>query len=283
MKRAISGFVALSCLWSGAADAADLSLDLKPVTPWHVEWADNNCTLALGFGDKDAPFIMRFEQFAPTSSFQLVLIGKELRGSINGTGIALAYGDRPPYLIDDYVTHGKNSDGSLALFVTSSLAVYEPGSTHPGKVTPEMEKEITKVTVSWGVRKIVLNSGPLDKPFEALRKCTEDMVRTWGLDPAQQATLSRKALPSPATVQYLQNRYPRDLAFMGKQGLVNLRMLVDAEGRPSNCKIQRSYSDAKFEQVACKVFTEHASFTPAADAQGNNVASYYTTTINWKL
>lgn len=42
---------------------------------------------------------------------------------------------------------------------------------------------------------------------------------------------------------------------LGKQAVVNFRLTVDEIGKPSACKIQRSYNDKAFDNATCDAST----------------------------
>jgi outer membrane biosynthesis protein TonB len=71
------------------------------------------------------------------------------------------------------------------------------------------------------------------------------------------------------------------MAIMGKQALVNFRLSVRAQGVPTACEVQSSYNDKKFDEVTCAALMRRARFSPALDAKGQPVLSYFLRTVCW--
>lgn len=149
-------------------------------------------------------------------------------------------------------------------------------------MTAATEAMIRTIKISIYGHERVFKTGPLDKPFEALRKCTDNLVSTWGLDPKQQATLSERPRPRSSPGGWLApNDYPSSMRMRGKQAQVNFRLSVSAEGAPTACEVQSSYNDKTFDDVTCRVLMRRARFSPALDAKGQPVPSFYLNTVRW--
>jgi hypothetical protein len=54
------------------------------------------------------------------------------------------------------------------------------------------------------------------------------------------------------------------------------RLLIDANGKPTNCHINWATLDKPLNDKICATLLEKASFTPAKDASGQAVSSYWT-------
>lgn len=190
------------------AAAAQSVVTLSPVTPWNVDWTPTTCTLRRGFADRELPDMLTIERFGPTDQFQLTLGSKALAGYKQGQRIWLHYkaGERSPVF---GAMPGKSQSGKAFLLISS--ASLDPAfgqkddQEHPAdnqlRVTPAREAEIKQIAVEFGSRTVVFDTGSLGKAFAALRTCTDDLVASWGLKPAQQSRLSArlKPLSSPGT------------------------------------------------------------------------------------
>jgi hypothetical protein len=263
-------------------------VELAPVTPWHVDWTDRTCVLDRGFGSKEALTVLRFERVAPTSSFQLSLLGRAL-GPGDGsarTTVRLGFGTpKPTNSIEAQL--GTTHLGTplvtvpLVLIGNTSLRTAERGADTP-PVTPADEAAVRIVSIAVNGRAMTFLTGPMDHAFAALRKCTDDLVRTWGLDPVQQSTLSKPVEPTSYPGSWLKsNDYPAGMLMKGAQALVAFRLMVDIAGLPTACEIDRSYGDAPFQKATCRALMLHARFRPALDAKGAPIASYYINTVRW--
>lgn len=256
---------------------------LKPVTNWYVEWTPTTCSLKRGFGDKQQMHVLVLEQFAPGDTFQLTVIGKELGRLQQEAPIEIQYGNGEKFRIRTPLL-GRTTERERSLFIsTTSLARLDddPDSRH-APVTVQQEAAATSIKLHWSGRILTFETGPLDKAFNELRKCTSDLVKTWNLDPAQQASLADRPRPRTSPNTWLRSSdYPRSMAMMGKQALVNFRLLVDAAGKPTGCQVQRSYNDKQFDEITCRRLMERATFEPARDTAGNAVSSYYANTVVW--
>jgi TonB family protein len=124
----------------------------------------------------------------------------------------------------------------------------------------------------------------MDKPMAALRKCTDELVEHWGLDAEAQRHLTRKAAPASDPGTWISSEeYPSNLLARGVQGLVQFRMIVNAEGHPTSCTIQQSTRPVEFDETVCRVLMRRARFDPALDAQGKPITSYWRSTVHFMI
>lgn len=261
--------------------------ELRPITPWNVDWAEKTCVMRRGFGDQANPLILQIERFAPGDRFQLLLTGKRLRGFAPPQRLSLEYGvGGYVHTIEGYMV-GETKGGFATVFISSSairgLTEGEPESFVP--VTPEQEAAVGQISF-YRIRgkKIVLKTGSLGPVFVAMRKCADQLVESWGLNPLQQSRLTRPATPKSNPGSWLKpSDYPAGALFAGAQAIVNFRVTVDETGMPVACELQRSYSGEMFDRITCQQIVRRARFDPALDADGKPVRSYYTNTVRWVM
>jgi hypothetical protein len=138
-----------------------------------------------------------------------------------------------------------------------------------------METAVTSISLLWSTNEVMLDTGPLNKAFAELRKCTADLVKSWGLDPAEQVTLSRRPELKGSLSDWVRpGDLPSDVLLSGRQSGVNFRLIVGPDGKLIKCEIQRGQGNGEFERV-CNALMHRAAFEPALNAEGKPVASYF--------
>ena len=254
---------------------------LAPVTPWHVDWTDTSCTLARGFGEKADPDLLRFEQFGQGLQLQMLMTSNALR--------FLEQSDRPT-IVYSVTDTGPEFEQKLPRALLGSLpnkkvTLFIPQSLlFPDDLVNAVaaDVQITQIGVTDRGHVVVFDAGSLEKPFEAMRSCMDDLIKTWGLDPQKLRQLSRWPVPKSPPAKWLRsNDYPDRELELGKQGLVAFRLMVDEAGKPTDCLIQRSYSDKVFDKITCEKLLARAKFEPALDQVGNPVTAYYAEEVSW--
>ena len=260
-----------------------------PKSPWNLDGTDSGCALRRTFGTDEPPLYLEMRRFAPGDGFLLIVTGKQLSSIGRSTKLKVRYGQLPGH--DEPIrfslggtTYQKNKAPIATIFASSDLG--QPSPNRIGDtMTPIIEAQATNVALEWRDKRIVMQTGPLDKPFAIMRKCTDSLLETWGLDVEVQRTLARRvaAINQARWASEIQKVYPSDLAGMGQQARVNIIMMVDEKGKPTGCKVLSSYNNARFDTLACKGMMENAEFIPALDRAGNPVASYYTTAVNYSV
>lgn len=257
---------------------------LTPFTPWNVDYGEKICTLRRGFGTKEKPSVVIMDRFGPTDTFQLTIVSDEFRSFQQGKALSLQFGEQKARRTASVVP-GKAGSGTTTLFFANtslSETIERQDEDWDPPVTVATEAAVKTIAVSYGGRERVFATGSLDKAFEALRKCTDNLVTTWGFDPKQQAALSKRPGPlSKHTAWISSSDYPSAMLIRGKQALVNFRLSVSAQGSPTACEIQSSYNDKKFDEATCAALMRRARFTPALDATGQAVPSFYLNTVRW--
>lgn len=112
--------------------------------------------------------------------------------------LTIRYGDGVAVHPVEGLLVGEGEDGLRIDFMLGNIAGQHGDQRrllHPP--TPETERAVTRIYVAKiRGRELVLKTGPLDKAFAAWRQCTDQLVRSWGLDPVQQAHR-----PAPAGAQ----------------------------------------------------------------------------------
>ena len=300
--RRLSTFVLIAGLmWPVAPTYARDVLRLKPSTRWVLEYADESCRLARNFGEGKDRVTLMFDQFQPGDAFKMRLAGRPV-------GV-----NRMAHVDDARLRFGPNeaefeitaetattSEGEPVLLVNGThrlapptdeektaakQAIREGGRFEPVPLGPVREAAATWLQLRKVSRRdLILETGPMHKPMAALRECSWDTVRSWGLDVEQQKTLTRKprSKASPAT-WFNVSDYPSEMIREGYQGVVNFRLLIDAAGKPTLCKIQVSTHPKAFDDAVCSAVMRRAEFEPALDAEGKPVPSYWVSTVQFRL
>jgi len=282
-----------AALTAAALTAAGLSTpalaETRVVTatsPWKVDYTGNACHLQRGFGTAEEPVLVQFEQLAPGDYFNFTAAGRPFAGIIDTTRVTLSTGpDGKPistrFTLGD-MQAGNGQKLTTLFFMGTTLNGHGEGEVRPEPVTTERAAQVTSLTVSWGGKGVQIGTGPLGKALAAMDNCTEGLVKSWGLDPAQQASLSRwpKPLTDPQT-WLPRGSYPTDLASEGEQSLVDVRLMIDAAGAVSQCQVVNGFNEPRFAKVTCDKISQRAKFEPALDAAGNPVASYSVRRVMW--
>lgn len=289
MWRQFSIAIAALLMVTGPAAAETKETVLAPSMPWNLDETEKGCALRRTFGTDQPPFFLEMRRFAPGDGFVLIVSGRELRSLDASSTLKVRYGKLPqhdepvPFSLGETV-YEKNQKPVRTIFASSNLG--QRSATGIGDtMTSIIEAQATNVVLEWADKRIEIKTGPLDKAFAAMRKCTDALVESWGLDPEVQGTLARRAWPinQAQWAREIQGAYPPDLASNGQQARVNVLMMVDATGKPTDCKVINSYNNPKFDAVACAGMMKSAQFTPALDHAGNAVASYYNTAIKYSI
>lgn len=305
MFRLIPLVVALAaCAINSPASAEsgnDNEVILTPSSPWHVDYADQKCTLARQFGVGGAKHILQFTQGGPSPSFGLVVGGpsfkrfrptrtiyhrfgdgsqkdtKPLFGEYATFGSALVYSST--WLEDVETTIIRSQSQLRGLKENSSDSTF---AQLPG-IDLELARHINFLSFEQTEYKVRLDTGNMSEPFAALNECVEHLVSSWGVDIEKHRKYSQAVrwTNELAIAKRLMRDYPLPALRAGESGVFAIRVLVDELGKMLQCHVENMTITQSLETPACKAMTR-AKFEPALDINGVPMKSFLTTTITYR-
>lgn len=298
MRTALVIVLGIVLAWPGRPLNARETRQLKSASKWVLNYAEDSCRLARSFGDGDRQVTVFLDQFAPSEWFKVMFLGKSIKPRSDGrpidatvrfgpneaetdiTGLMGTTGDLPTFLVERALRLAPLTPAEEA---ASEDAKRREMAFEPAPIGAEREKAATWLELRKVLRfDLVLETGRMDQPLAALRQCSWDTVKSWGLDVDQQKTLSRKPIKKPGT--WLRSSdYPEAMVRGGYQGVVHFRIIVDEHGKPTSCHIQDSTRPKEFDEVVCRSVMKRAEFEPALDANGRPVRSYWSQTVHFRL
>lgn len=224
--------------------------------------------------------------FSPTERYRLVLYGPALPQRDSGL-LRFEYSFRPdPAAIPTTGVLSKSGGETMVSFFTnletSAVAALDPAERARRGPLEAMARAASinefVITFSRG-RPLALPLGAMTEPLAQLDTCAHDLPRKWGLDPAVQQSLQRPAVPIAEESWLGPGTYPWALLRNGQSLMVNLRMVIDERGMPTECVVQAPKTQSGAETLTCREIMKTARFEPALDRSGNAVPSYFATTI----
>ena len=242
----------------------------------------------FGTGEQKTTFAI--DRYEPGDSFALLVAGKPLslvRTKLGQTFKAkLRFGSEPEQEL--YVSPVTLGDGIGILAASASIAP-APENIAEGKPWPLLdaarEAAVTNLRLDRVARQpIVLELGSMGKPMAALRACTDELLTHWGIDLARHAARSRVAMPASNPARWLRSEdYPSAMLRNGAQGLVQFRLMVGVDGKPTACHIQRSTRPKELDEMVCRNLMRRANFTPALDSEGKPMLSYFQNSVRFQI
>ncbi len=307
MLRKILALVGLALMTTVpvAAHAARTAepIVLAPTTPWTLDYGEDACSLRRAFGTGDHETRLEFQALQPGASMRLAMAGKLFRagsptydfklrfgpanlGETTGEAMAGLTNDREPFLRMGTITVnaswtpprlGKNQTFEEWRAISAAWPV-------PSAETIAAEERSTSELhfEQKGGPKLLLQTGQLAPPLHSLRQCVEALVRSWGLDPEVQQHLSVRPEPVGSPGDWLNtNDYPIDMWRTGQGAVVHFRIIIDADGSPLSCAVQAAAGPKKLRDLTCTLLMSRAKFSPAHDATGVPVKSYWLSSAKW--
>ena len=261
-------FGALVSFTPATASAQELSL--QPSGAWTANFADDHCALQRGFGNGDVNAVLELRQYLPQQYFEVTVVAQNLRarGRQSRTGFVPA----PALAERDSHTRLELADG------WEGFRYREGFLGLPGVPAQPVDAEgaITGYQVG-GIfqRDLLLQTGDMAGANQVMRDCLNDLVTSFGFDPAQQAARTRPARLNPEGFPFRQyRRLERQFYDDNDTNRFAAVLLIDAEGSPYRCMTHDVPAEIRSDNPVCDFLLENARFTPALDAEGNPIASW---------
>lgn len=116
---------------------------------------------------------------------------------------------------------------------------------------------------------------------KALTDCNNDLLTSWGLDPAAWTSMQRMPVPTGEIGAWISdNDYPSDALKKDQSGTVVARFEVGADGQVSDCVTVVSSGVPSLDRQTCKSLGKR-KFDPAIGADGRPVPVRLVETIRW--
>ncbi|WP_158637808.1 energy transducer TonB [Novosphingobium taihuense] len=278
---------ALPAIFATAAIAQHLLASTSDVlssrTPWIVHYADDSCRLGREFGADGDKIMVMLDQFAPGDVYHITLAGKGTE-RLGKTGSDADVGFGPELTLQTKVglMRGTNTAGEpVVVLGPLDLLNRETEEAHPLATAAEVAK-IRELRIKRRSEDLTFRLGAMTSALAGMRTCTADLVKLWGLDPGQQQNLASLPAPLTSPSKWLKSSdYPKKALRKNEQALVSFRLMIDASGAPTLCRIQVATQSPEFKELTCELLMKRARFEPARDQSGTAVPSYHVNTVRW--
>ncbi|MCL6249446.1 energy transducer TonB [Altererythrobacter sp. KTW20L] len=277
----------------GPVQARDAALDLAPSSAWVLDYAADSCALRREFGGPDTPVVIELRQYAPDRiDFQVLAVSSNFRLKSRSTARNLAVRYLPD--VDSSPTgiafNMQPSNGMNGITFTSTLfpAQWESPSTDRLTAADRIarESEVVAIELVNAFRDdVVLTTGSLRAPMEAMRGCLDELLTHWGIDVEAHRQLASPVAPLQMEdwARAVYDVYPARMVRSGSQAILRIRMNVSDEGMPTSCSMQTRMGEEEFERTACEILMRRARFSPAIAADGTPIASYYILSVVYSM
>jgi len=260
--------------------------------PWNLHYAEDSCRLAREFGTGPEMVTLRFEWFGQDDRFDVLLIGNRFANTAPSTPLDLQFGPEAIQSSEaDFVIRGTMPDGTPFVIVggqrLDNASGMANGSTKKPEVlppvTPAQAAAVREVQIRIGKDQTILRIGSMAQPMTAIRTCIDQLLAQWGLNPDEQRNLATFPTPIHPERWITTNDYPSAALRARQQTIMHFRVLVDAQGKPTDCIIQSQTLASGFGTTTCANVMAKARFEPARRADGTPAASYYVSSIRYVL
>jgi hypothetical protein len=262
------------------AAAQDKLETYKPSGPWALDYGDDYCRLSRNFSDGTETMSVAFERIQPAADMRMILVGPDLKTyrSAQEIGWHFLPSDAPRKA---RATQSQTAEGKqwYNFGPMSIVPLVPPAPPPPYDRAAEQAaaKALTGFVVDGSVTQPVeVDTGELGAPIAALQACADDLAKSWGLDPAALQTQKSAAIPQGGGVGWLPAGTVAfaDIPKLGG-GANQVRLMVDAAGKPTSCTIHWPSLDATTNDRICKTLMLNGKFTPAMDSAGHPMPGYW--------
>ena len=272
-------------------------LVLKPSSTWQVNYAEDQCRLVRQSGEGEQAVLLFMDRYGPSEYFRMSISGKPMRTSIEKGDADVQFGpveeEQKLSFLNGFL--GKQaalvfaSAARIAGRTATETAAYTNQDASEAVLVQPISEERQRATNYLRIGKplrtsVVLQTGSMRAPLAALNTCIDNLLTTWGVDVEKHKNLTRPVKPLKSPGEWIvSSDYPLQMLFAGQPALVSFRLSVGADGVPTACHIQATTRLKSFDDAVCKSVMRRARFSPALDAEGQAIASYYQNNVRFQI
>jgi hypothetical protein len=257
----------------------------KASGPWSLDYGDDYCRLARNFSDGANTISVALERIQPGPFARLVLVSAAIKPYRTAHEIGWHFTPSGAERKTRYTVSATGDGTPLYTFADVTIAPFTPPApgTPPAPTLYDRDKEqaaakgLDGLMLDSGLTSPVkVETGDLAAPVTALQTCADDLAGTWGVDPAKLKNAKSLAVPEGGGVGWLPSgTVPfADFAKLGG-GANQVRLMVDAAGKPTQCAVHWATLDKLVNDKICATLMANAKFTPAKDSEGQPMAGYW--------
>lgn len=260
--------------------AQESPLTLNPASAWQVDYGEESCALRRSFGSDGAGVDLEILQEAPGPYFQVTVTAHSI--ALTGSDARARFEPDNRAQVPQYVRASAVGDVAVLTF-TDSVQRNVAGDSRPyigwtDQRRNERERSITALAIEDAfARDLVLQTGEMHAPMEALRTCILDLYGSWGVD-----LEAHRALWQPVRNQSAGQLIPL-LVRMVSQKLRSrpsvppvIRVVVGADGRLTRCRVHFTEADEELSRQMCDTVARVSRYEPAQISGRKRIVSYDT-------
>jgi len=272
------------------ANAENDGLTLEPSADWRFREYDDRCRASRVFGEGENRTTLWIEQGGEEPNYNVTLIGRPLRHPYGG-GVHIQFGEQPE-TIRSYIALESSRGRPVLMMYGVTVTPPEPDQQRGEDAPPielDFDRDVAASITTLRMRTSIveplnLELGSLDEPLTFLDQCGLKISAL--LSEAGRALTGEATPPIPiesARDWIRDGDYPNYLVAAQMQGRLTIRLTVNSAGRPSSCFVTQSNKPQLFDDVVCLNLMKRAEFEPARNANGEPVASYYFTSVTFRM
>jgi TonB family protein len=230
--------------------AAAQSAPIAPLGRWTVDYRPDMCVASRPFGTEATPTLFGLEPSVSMDSAgaMLLIVSPNSRGSGVRRGeatVVLSSGARKTL---DYV--------SWTLKASTDQRAYEV--TVDADFMSKLDQS-TELSMNFGKESFALATGPFSKVLGAMKTCTDNLLHSWGVDPAARAVPAN----NPGG-WFTDDDYPAAARRRGVSGRVAALVTAGPDGRVKACRIVSSSKDPDLDETTCELAKRRGRYKPGA-------------------
>jgi TonB family protein len=240
---------------------------LVPSAKWTVDYRPDKCIASRPFGAEPATYLA-LEPLVSLDFKGATLIilapNSEGGGTRNGTAkISLRPAGTTKML--GYVSRASQPNGARSYEMSLDADIMAQIG------------QATSLAIDAGKESVALETGKLQPVIDAAEKCNDDLMRSWGVDPAARA----EPIGNPGE-WFTDNDYPPAAAQRHAQGHALIVLTIDTDGRVKGCRIVATTGDPDLDRGTCDNARAHARYVHKSGGDRFSVLGVHWALPDWR-
>jgi TonB family protein len=306
VARALSILAGFALVATATAPVAAAPLRLAPTSDWQLRAYDDKCRMIREFGEGEDAMTLWIDKGGPGPGVNLTLIGRAVR-SPYGAYVRVGFAPGEPVERNFITANSSKGRPVLGLFGVVPVSLLAESAAKEAAPATDAEESVdfaqaaaTEFADEATLRKrfaaieaLELSGGVIDPvtleldrflPMsDDLMKCAMELTKRLSQDLVAAGGKRVEPVDQQIWAAKIQENYPAHLARTGQQGTVAVRLTINKQGSPTFCEVTANSGPVSFNDTACLQLLRHARFSPATNADGEPVASFWSTRITYKL